>query len=45
MEQRNIFRKAWTRGNCGPQHELAAVRKLIHRAGVARRIGNFVRKH
>jgi hypothetical protein len=44
--KRNIFRKYRNQGKCGPRKELAAAgRKVTRRAGVARRKGNFVRKH
>jgi hypothetical protein len=43
--KRNIFRKSLTQVNCGPRHEFAAGRNMTHRAGVARREGNFVSKY
>jgi hypothetical protein len=40
--KRNIFRKSMTQGKCGPQHEFAADRNMTSRAGVTRRMGDFI---
>jgi hypothetical protein len=33
--KRNVFRKIWTQGNCGPQNELAAAGKMAQSTKVA----------